>query len=235
MEYQKTNPEERELQLTADGSHTLFIPGMDEHYHSVNGAIQESRHVFIEAGLRQIAGMEIRILEIGFGTGLNAFLTLLEAIDLKKSVHYISIERYPLDEEIVRALNYPQQVSCEAEPLFYALHKAPWNMPVRITPFFTLQKMEADSNTCPLPDAVDLVYFDAFAPDKQPEMWNQSIFDKLYECTSPGGILTTYCAKGAVRRMLQAAGYTVERIPGPPGKREMLRARKGGGIPAIEE
>lgn len=231
MEKRKANQEKQELQLTADGSHTLFIPEMDEHYHSVNGAIQESRHVFIEAGLQQTGGTEIRMLEIGFGTGLNALLTLLEAPGLGKTIHYVSVERYPLEKEIVRTLNYPQQLGPEAEPLFAALHEAPWNTPVRITPYFTLHKMEADSNDCQLPDAVDLIYFDAFAPDKQPEMWNQSIFDKLYGCTSTGGILTTYCAKGSVRRMMQAAGYTVERIPGPPGKREMLRARKENGFP----
>lgn len=226
MEYRKTNQGKRELQLTADGSHTLYIPEMEEHYHSVNGAVQESRHVFIDAGLHQLCGSEIRILEIGFGTGLNAFLTLLEAARLGKTIHYTSIERYPLEKEIVRALNYPRQISPAAEPLFYALHETPWNVSVPVTPYFTLHKMEGDSNSCLFPDIADLVYFDAFAPDKQPEMWNQPIFDKLYRGTSPGGILTTYCAKGTVRRMLQAAGYTVERIPGPPGKREMLRARK---------
>lgn len=216
----------RQLQVTADGSHTLFIPSMDEHYHSVNGAVQESRHVFIEAGWRECRREEIRILEVGFGTGLNAFLTLLEAEKEQRHVTYYSVERYPLDEETVRTLNYPEVISPGQAELFYAMHRAPWQEDVSLTPFFTLHKIAGDSNTCPLPSSIDLIYFDAFAPDKQPEMWNQAIFDKLYALTSPAGILTTYCAKGVVRRMMQASGYAVERIPGPPGKREMLRARK---------
>lgn len=216
----------RQLQVTADGSHTLFIPSMDEHYHSVNGAVQESRHVFIGAGWQECRRKEIRILEIGFGTGLNAFLTFLEAEKEQRHVTYYSVERYPLDEETVRALNYPEVISPGQAELFYAMHRAPWEEDVSLTPFFTLHKIGGDSNTCPLPSSIDLIYFDAFAPDKQPEMWNQAIFDKLYALTSPEGILTTYCAKGVVRRMMQAAGYQVERIPGPPGKREMLRARK---------
>ena len=195
-----TNHIKRELQLTADGSHTLFIPEMDEHYHSVNGAVQESRHVFIEAGLHHLERREITILEIGFGTGLNAFLTLLDAEACQRKIHYCSIELYP--------------------------HQAEWNVAVQVTEFFELHKIQGDSNTCALPDRIDLIYFDAFAPDKQPEMWNQEIFNRLYARMTGGGVLTTYCAKGVVRRMMKEAGYSVERIPGPPGKREMLRAIK---------
>ncbi len=216
----------RELQLTADGSHTLFIPEMDEHYHSVNGAIQESRHVFIEAGLLQIKKTDVRILEIGFGTGLNAFMTLLKTEALNLPVSYYSLERYPLDEQLARTLNYTSQLAPDRDADFMALHQAPWDESVRITSTFTLHKMEGDANRLELPDQIDLIYFDAFAPEKQPDMWNQELFDHLYTCTSAGGVLTTYCAKGIVRRMMQKAGYSVERIPGPPGKREMLRARK---------
>lgn len=216
----------RELQLTADGSHTLFIPEMDEHYHSVNGAIQESRHVFISAGLNEVHQSDIRILEIGFGTGLNAFLTLQEAAQQKKQICYYSFERYPLDEALTSHLNYAQQIPGSNESLFRELHRAAWDEPVNITTGFTLHKRLGDSNTEKLPTEIDLIYFDAFAPEKQPEMWSQEIFDKLYNITTQNGILTTYCAKGVVRRMMQKAGYTVERIPGPLGKREMLRARK---------
>lgn len=225
----------RQLQVTADGSHTLFIPSINEHYHSVNGAVQESRHVFIEAGWRETRREEVRVLEIGFGTGLNAFLTLLEAGKEQRRVTYYSVERYPVDEETVRALNYPEVICPGQAELFYAMHRAPWQEDVALSPFFTLHKIAGDSNHCTLPAGIDLIYFDAFAPDKQPEMWNQAIFDKLYALTAPGGILTTYCAKGAVRRMMQAAGYHVERIPGPPGKREMLRARKTNGDTAPRE
>lgn len=217
---------QRELQETADGSHTLFIPEMDEHYHSVNGAVQESRHVFIEAGLRHQAKKDITVFEIGFGTGLNAFLTLLDAEKNGRKVDYHSVELYPLEPELVQSLNYGNVICPEKKELFQSLHAAPWNETANITNLFTLHKIQGDNNTCPLPAGIDLVYFDAFAPDKQPEMWNQEIFNRLYAHMAEGGILTTYCAKGAVRRMMKEAGYSVERIPGPPGKREMLRAIK---------
>lgn len=216
----------RELQETADGSHTLFIPEMDEHYHSVNGAVQESRHVFIEAGLHRQEKKDITVFEVGFGTGLNAYLTLLDAENEDRSVDYFSVELYPLDPSLVRALNYGDMICPEKKMLITALHSAAWNEPVKITDHFTLHKIQGDNNSCTLPEDMDLIYFDAFAPDKQPEMWSQEIFDRLYAHTSEGGILTTYCAKGVVRRMMQKAGYSVERIPGPPGKREMLRAIK---------
>ncbi|WP_106831736.1 tRNA (5-methylaminomethyl-2-thiouridine)(34)-methyltransferase MnmD [Parabacteroides pacaensis] len=220
------NSKTRQLQITADGSHTLYIPEIEEHYHSINGAVQESRHVFINAGWKQISKEEIRILEIGFGTGLNAFLTLLETLDTTKKVTYSLIELYPLERNLIEALNYPEIICPDKQALFYALHDAPWNCLTPITSTFTVDKIKGNSNTCELPKAIDLVYFDAFAPDKQPEMWNQEIFNKLYAHSNPKGILTTYCAKGSVRRMMQSAGYAVERIPGPPGKREMLRASK---------
>ena len=217
---------EWELQVTADGSHTLFNSQMDEHYHSTNGAVQESHHVFIEAGMRHQLKKELVVMEVGFGTGLNAFLTLLEAETTEKKVVYHSVERYPLALETVHTLNYAKQIAPISESLYYALHEAEWDQLVEVTPNFTLHKIAGDSNTCRLPDNIDLIYFDAFAPDKQPEMWSQAIFDRLFEHTALGGILTTYCAKGVVRRMMQAAGYTMERIPGPPGKREMLRGTR---------
>ena len=220
------NQIKRELQVTADGSHTLFIPEMDEHYHSVNGAVQESRHVFIEAGLHQLEREEITVFEVGFGTGLNAFLTLLDAEQHRKRITYYSTELYPLSMEVVQSLNYGELISEERKEDFYALHEAEWNVSVPITEHFVLHKIEGDSNRCVLPKGIDLVYFDAFAPDKQPEMWHQEIFDRLYACMRERGVLTTYCAKGVVRRMMKEAGYSVERIPGPPGKREMLRAIK---------
>lgn len=216
----------RELQLTSDGSHTLYMPDMDEHYHSVNGAIQESEHVFIEAGLHRLSKKEIRVLEIGFGTGLNAFLTLLDSMQTDVNITYYSMELYPLDTALVQNLNYGKVLCAGEEDLFMALHEAPWNQSASITPNFTLHKMKGDCNQAELPNEIDLVYFDAFAPDKQPEMWNQELFNKLYFRMNAGGILTTYCAKGAVRRTMKESGFSVERIPGPPGKREMLRATK---------
>ncbi|MDR1981196.1 MAG: tRNA (5-methylaminomethyl-2-thiouridine)(34)-methyltransferase MnmD [Tannerellaceae bacterium] len=217
----------RITEITADGSHTLYIPEMDEHYHSVNGAVQESRHVFIEAGLHQVKKEKIRIVEIGFGTGLNALLTWVDtANERDREIEYYAVERYPLPLEVVRTLNYGGKVCPGKEELFPALHTAPWDKPVVLSDRFMLHKMQGDSHTILLPDRIDLVYFDAFAPDKQPEMWTREIFHTLYHHMADGGILTTYCAKGSVRRMMKETGYAVERIPGPPGKREMLRATK---------
>ena len=217
----------RELQETADGSHTLFIPEMDEHYHSVNGAVQESRHVFIEAGLHRQEKKDITVFEVGFGTGLNAYLTLLDAENEDRSVDYFSVELYPLDPALVRALNYGDMICPEKKMLFTALHSAAWNEPVKITDHFTLHKIQGDNNSCTLPEDMDLIYFDAFAPEKQPEMWSEELFRHIYAAMNNNGILTTYCAKGVIRRLLQAIGFRVERLPGPPGgKREILRASK---------
>ena len=221
----------RIIEHTADGSATLYVPAMDEHYHSVKGARTESQHIFIDMGLKATTANPVEILEIGFGTGLNALLTLENAESIQKNIVYTGIELYPLSWEEVDALGYSNS------PRFKELHAAPWEEEAIITTYFTLIKKEADINTlfCREADTTskmqkkqfDLVYFDAFAPEKQPEMWTQQLFDQLYAALRTGGILTTYCAKGVVRRMLQSAGFTVERLPGPPGgKREILRAIK---------
>ena len=219
-----------QLITTEDGSHSLFVPHLNEHYHSTHGAIQESLHVYIDAGFRACSNKQINVLEIGFGTGLNAYLTLLEAAQNNLSVHYTSLERYPLDIDIAKQLNYVEQLDKISNThLFLDLHKAMWNEPVEIIPEFTLHKIETDFSK---PDNLitttrfDDIYFDAFGPEKQPEMWTQQIFDKLYTLSNPNAIITTYCAKGSVRRMLQKGGFSVERLPGPPGKREILRGRK---------
>lgn len=215
--------QKRELQITADGSHTLFVPAMDEHYHSVNGAVQESKYVFIEAGLRRTdVAKTVRVLEIGFGTGLNAFLTLRESETTGQSIEYYTVERYPLEAEMIASLNYGDLIWPERKELFQALHVADWDKPVDLTERFLLHKIEGDSRTCELPDGLDLIYFDAFAPEKQPEMWTPEVFQRLGTLTKRGGILVTYCAKGEVRRQMQAAGFRMERLPGPPGKRHML-------------
>lgn len=215
---------ERIIERTADGSATLFVPELDEHYHSVKGAQTESQHIFIDLGLKASTAARLRVLEIGFGTGLNALLTLDAAEESCKKVHYTGIELYPLPWTVVKQLGYSDS------PFFEALHSAPWEDDSVISPYFTLRKLQADF-TKEAPEAFgrpfDLIYFDAFAPEKQPEMWSQELFNRLYVSMNSGGILTTYCAKGVVRRMLQTAGFTVERLPGPPdGKREVLRGRK---------
>lgn len=213
------------LKQTADGSYTLYVPELDEHYHSVKGALTESRHIFIEMGLKHSPISHLRIFEVGFGTGLNAFLTLLEANKSRRRIHYTSIERYPLPADVWQRLDYPALAGSGHEALFAALHQAAWDEDTAITPHFTLHKVAGDfTRLACTPESYDLIYFDAFAPDKQPEMWSQSLFNSLHDMLTDGGILTTYCAKGVVRRMLQAAGFEVERLPGPPGgKREILR------------
>ena len=215
-----------ELKVTEDGSHTLFVPEIDECYHSTHGAIQESLHIFMEAGLKHCAKQEIRVLEIGFGTGLNAFLTLLEAEGSGKHILYTSLEKYPVEVEKALQLNYPAEIAPDKSGVFEKLHTSPWNEEIQITPCFTLKKVETDFTEAVFDDCFDVVYFDAFSPEKQPEMWSEELFGKIYSHCNPGAILTTYCAKGVVRRAMQHAGFEVERLPGPPGKREILRGLK---------
>jgi tRNA U34 5-methylaminomethyl-2-thiouridine-forming methyltransferase MnmC len=211
---------ERILQLTADGSHTLFLPEINEHYHSINGAVQEALHVYINAGFNLCRKENIRVLELGFGAGLNVLLTAMESRKRGIEVSYTSIENDPLPQAIINQLNYIEL----DKALFQQIHAAEWNKAVPLLPSFTLHKIEADFTAFNFNDYFDVIYYDAFAPDKQAEVWSQELFDRIFRVLNPGGILTTYCAKGNIRRMLQQAGFAVERIPGPPGKREMLRA-----------
>lgn len=209
------------IEHTADGSATLYIPEMDEHYHSIKGAVTESQHIFVDMGFRHSEVIHPRILEIGFGTGLNAYLTYKAAYESGKNVEYTAIEKYPLEWEAVDKLNYTD------DPVFRLFHESEWNEKVQPAPGFTLEKVKSDFTEYRFRSTFDLIYFDAFAPEKQPEMWNADLFGHLYQCMNDHAILTTYCAKGSVRRMLQETGLTVERLPGPPGgKREILRAIK---------
>jgi Uncharacterized conserved protein len=215
------------LKKTADGSDTLFSPEMEESYHSVNGAAQESRHVFIQAGLKEVSKQQIRIFEVGFGTGLNALLTWGEAHRNHLNIVYDSIEAFPVSDVLLRELNYGQFVPELPTDAFLELHKTAWNHPAVLEKdCFLLNKWQRDFTSWRFTGKYDLIFFDAFAPDKQPEMWEEDLFQKLFETLNKDGILVTYCAKGEVRRRLQRSGFQVERIPGPPGKREMLRARK---------
>ncbi len=217
------------LKLSEDGSHTLFVPSLDEHYHSMHGAIRESLHVYIHTGFDHCTEREVNLLEIGFGTGLNAFLTLLHSEEAGKTVHYTTIEKYPLSMEQARKLNYGDLNALGRKEVFMELHKAPWDEWVKVTPQFRLKKVRQDATQleefCP-GTLFDVIYFDAFAPEKQPEMWASDLFERIHALSRPGAVLTTYCAKGAIRRTLQAIGYCVERLPGPPGKREILRATR---------
>lgn len=214
----------QELLITEDGSHTLQHKELDESYHSIHGAIMESRHVFIEAGLKLFKPTKLRILEVGFGTGLNAYLTLLEAEKHQLSIDYQTLERYPIAVDTAASLNYPALLSPDRSEAFQLMHTAPWDAVTQISERFKIEKRKVDFTLCNFEGNFDLIYFDAFSPDKQPEMWTEKRFQLLYDHCNEGAVLTTYCAKGAVRRALQQAGFTVERIAGPPGKREMLRA-----------
>lgn len=210
------------IQNTLDGSHTLYIPEMDEHYHSTHGAIQESKHVYIDAAFNQFHKEEIHVLEMGFGTGLNALLTILEARKRNIKLIYTTLEKYPLMEEIFSSLNYIHL----NEELFFKIHLSEWEIPGCIDDNCVLIKKKVDFHDYDYPGMYDVVYYDAFAPDKQIDVWDQAIFDRLYSSMNATGILSTYCAKGEVRRRMNNAGFIVNRLPGPPGKREMLQAIK---------
>lgn len=213
-----------DIEITADGSATLFVKEMDEHYHSVKGALTESNHIFRDSAfLYRADGSPLRLLEVGFGTGLNAVVTAMVA-DATRPLHYISLEKYPVDPELLRQLGYDKVVD---GPLLEKIHSAPWDEAVEIFPGFVLEKRHSDYTSDPLPEGVDVVYFDAFAPEKQPDMWTEASFKRLVGAMNRGAVLTTYCAKGEIRRRLESLGLRVERIPGPPGgKREILRATR---------
>lgn len=209
--------------ITADKSFTLYVKELDEHYHSVNGAVQESMHVFIDAGLKHIEKDKISILEIGFGTGLNALLTYNEIESCNKEVYYESIEKYPLNREVIEELHNEEIFNSE---LFLKIHQSNWEEEVEISDKFTLKKVKIDLKNYKPKQKFDLIFFDAFAPDKQPNLWTQEIFAMLYIASNNNGILTTYSAKGIVKQALRNAGYTVKRLKGPAGKRHMVRAIK---------
>lgn len=212
------------LKITQDGSHTLYVTEIDECYHSTHGAVQESEHIFIKDGFRTCMKDTIHVLEIGFGTGLNAFLTLLETERQNKRVYYTAIELYPVEGEKAFQLNYPEQTQPEKRTAFERIHTSAWNEWQEITSFFQLKKINDDFTRINLTEKYDVIYFDAFSPEKQPEMWTEDLFKKLYLCTREKAVLTTYCCKGTVKRALKAAGFSIEKLPGPAGKREILRA-----------
>lgn len=215
----------RELIRTSDGSATLRLPEWNEQYHSVHGALQESMHVYIHAGLHAFPrGSAVHLLEVGFGTGLNALLTWREARERELTVYYEALEPFPLHTAEWDALGYGDLLG-GLGPVYRELHTCPWDEPVPISPHFTLRKRRAalSGYTC-APGTFNLVYFDAFAPRVQPELWTVDAFRKIHSCMAEGGVLVTYCARGEVKRNMRAAGFRVERLPGPPGKREMTRA-----------
>jgi tRNA U34 5-methylaminomethyl-2-thiouridine-forming methyltransferase MnmC len=217
---------ERKIILTEDGSHSIGIPELNVTYHSVHGAIQESRYVFIEAGLNYVMNNAISpslsIFEMGLGTGLNAFLTAIEAEEKRIRIQYTAVEKFPIHPAEVKLLNYPEVLG--HADLFQKIHDSNWNEPIRINEYFTSEKLETDLLNFSSSQCFNLIYYDAFAPNAQPELWAKEVFEKVFSMLEPGGVLVTYCSKGDVRRAMTAAGFTVKKLPGPPGKREILRA-----------
>lgn len=217
----------RTIITTADGSKTIHLVDWNENYHSTHGAVQEAKHVFLKYGLSLFDNRkEVRVFEVGFGTGLNAILTYEYAIFNQQTIIYDSIEAYPVTEEEIKLLAYDELFnSDDLKQAYNKLHTVGWNQEVEISPAFHLTKICQNFEHYVFPkEAYDLIYFDAFGPRVQETMWSH--FEKLYEVLTPGGVLVTYCAKGQVKRDLKAAGFKVETLPGPPGKREMTRAIK---------
>ncbi|MFN8286117.1 MAG: tRNA (5-methylaminomethyl-2-thiouridine)(34)-methyltransferase MnmD [Chitinophagales bacterium] len=221
---------------TADGSHTLYSEQFNEIYHSRHGAIQESKHVFIEAGLNAVLRSgevfsnenPVYIFETGFGTGLNALLTMLEAEKQNFKVNYTSIELYPIPIETIKELNYTDILGYQyCYGPYHSLHLVRWNEVHPVTPHFSFKKIQDSLLQYQLPsETYHLIYFDAFAPEHQPEMWTAEVFTKVYKALKPGGLLVTYCSKSVVQKAMKEAGFSIEKLPGPPGKREMIRAHK---------
>jgi tRNA U34 5-methylaminomethyl-2-thiouridine-forming methyltransferase MnmC len=225
----------REILLTSDGSTTIHLPDWNENYHSKHGAIQEAYHVFIKTGFELFCDSDenkntqesISILEIGFGTGLNAFITFLEGIKHDIKIEYVGVEAFPVVADEVQKLNYVSELKAAAhQTIFDKMHAVSWDEKHQISADFTLTKRKQFFNEIDDENRFNLLYFDAFGAEHQPELWTEAIFLKMFSALKNKGVLVTYCAKGSVRRAMQAVGFTVERLAGPPGKREMLRATK---------
>ena len=217
----------KEIKITADGSTTIHLPDWNENYHSTHGAIQEAKHVFLKYGFDAISKTEFSILEIGFGTGLNCFLTFLESLKKEKVIHYVGVEAYPVTKEEVSKLNYVSELKVEKQQFFFdEMHTCSWEEKNKIYSNFWLTKRKQNFKDISDVNQFNLIYFDAFGAEHQPELWTVIIFKKMFDALKLNGILVTYSAKGSVRRALQEVGFYVDRLDGPPGKREMLRGTK---------
>lgn len=217
----------RKIITTNDGSSSIYVPEINEHYHSIHGAIQEAKHVFIKNGLFLFSNTEVFILEIGFGTGLNCFITFLEAEKKQLKIKYEAVEAFPVSAEELKLLNYVTQLNAiENELTFNEMHEKPWETEIMLSNNFMLIKRELFFNDIEHLNKFDLIYFDAFGAQVQPELWTEAVFAKMFKALKENGYLVTYSAKVSVRRALIACGFRVEKLQGPPGKREMLRAQK---------
>ncbi len=218
---------EREIIQTLDGSTTIHLKEWDECYHSKHGAIQEAQHVFIKNGLSLFPNQSVSILEIGFGTGLNAFISFLESSKLNQSINYVGVEAYPVNATEVLAMNYVDELNAKSQKeVFKKMHESKWNEKIELTAEFKLTKRKKFFDEIDDVEQFDLIYFDAFGYRVQPELWSTAIFQKMHTALRPGGKLVTYAARGVVKRSMIEVGFTVEKLPGPPGKREMFRASK---------
>jgi Uncharacterized conserved protein len=217
----------REIIQTSDGSTSILLPEWNETYHSKFGAIQEAKHVFIKNGLSLFQGQSVSILEIGFGTGLNAFITYLEAKDFRQKIEYTGIEAYPVSEEDASKMNYVSELDAEKDKaVFLKMHQSEWNEKVFLAPNFLLEKQNIKFQEIADENKYDLIYFDAFGYRVQPELWSLEIFQIMFKGLKSEGILVTYACRSSIKKAMVEAGFVVEKLAGPPGKREMLRARK---------
>lgn len=217
----------REIIITDDGSTTIRIPDWDENYHSTHGAIQEAKHVFIKNGLDLFQKQDsISILEIGFGTGLNAFITFLETVN-KEKVNYVGVEAYPISSEEIAQMNYVTELQAtQYQVVFDKMHSCDWESQQKITDNFTLTKRKQFFQDIADKEQYDLIYFDAFGFPLQPELWSEAIFKKMYDALLPKGTLVTYACRSSIKNAMLSVGFSIEKLPGAPGKREMLRATK---------
>ena len=217
----------RRIIETGDGSKTIQIDDWQEQYHSKHGAVQEAYHVFIKHGLDYLNADKASILEIGFGTGLNALITLIEAQKRNLTINYIGVEKFPVSKNELDSLGYVENLSANGfEEIYDKMHASAWGEKTNLTENFTLTKHQKDFKDINDINLFNLIYFDAFGPRVQPELWTEGIFQIMFDALKSSGVLVTYSAKGSVRRAMQQVGFSVERLEGPPGKREMLRATK---------
>ena len=220
---------ERRIIVTEDGSHSIAIEQTNITYHSKYGAIWESKHVYTEAGLKQLLNKKpcINIFEMGFGTGLNALLTLIDAEENAQQIYYETIDEFPLEKKLFEKLNYCEQLQrTTVKSIFDQLHNGEWEKEIIVSPFFCFKKNQISLLNYIFNKEFDIIFYDAFAPQAQPELWTEEIFTKLYAGLNSNGLLVTYCSKGDVQRAMRSAGFIVEKLPGPPHKREILRAIK---------
>ncbi len=217
----------REIIQTSDGSTSILLPEWNETYHSKFGAIQEAKHVFIKNGLSLFEGKSVSILEIGFGTALNAFITYLESKESQQEIDYTGVEAYPVSEEDALKMNYVSELDAENNAaVFLKMHQSPWNTKVDFDANFSLTKQNIKFQEIADEDKYDLIYFDAFGFRVQPELWSLEIFQLMFKALKSGGILVTYACRSSIKNAMLESGFQVEKLAGPPGKREMLRARK---------